>query len=323
LAPAIALLVAMGVSGEAKASTLGTEPGAAREQIAASTLEVVPNVIRFPEVPLGETYTQTVRLANLGKSSMQINKISIGAGGFGISGFASPVVLLPESSTNVTISYRPKAAGHLAVQMKIVTSTDAAPVAVDVTATAIDSEAELTATEASVHFDDVPIGGRSVKEISLTNTGSRNLQISEISVSGGDFGVSGGNQVSLSPGQSVSLKVDFAPKDMGDRSGTLSVRCEGSASPVQIALSGAGAQSSPSAITLKWENSPLGAQGYVVYRSLESGGPYERVSSGAVDSAEYTDTGLAAGHTYYYVVTSLDADNKESEFSEQITATVP
>jgi fibronectin type 3 domain-containing protein len=42
-----------------------------------------------------------------------------------------------------------------------------------------------------------------------------------------------------------------------------------------------------------------------------------------VPSPEYTDTGLAAGHTYYYVVTSLDSDQVESEYSAQITATVP
>src|ERR1700736_3723507 len=146
----ILLLVLMGFS-----SALSSRASATQEQsTVAAALEVVPNVIRFLEVPVGETYTQAVRLANAGKTAIQIKKISVGGGGFGISGFASPLVLLPGSSTNLTISYRPKAVGRLAVAMKIVTSADVAPVTVDVTATAIGGAAELSASEANVRFEE-------------------------------------------------------------------------------------------------------------------------------------------------------------------------
>lgn len=313
------LLVLMGLSG-----ILSARPSIAQVQSAVATgLEVVPNVIRFQEVPVGETYTQTVRLANPGQKPIQINRISVGGGGFGISGFASPMVLLPGSSTNLTISYRPKAVGHLAVAMKIVTSTDAVPVTVDVTASAIGGAAELSASEANVRFEDVAVGARSIKEVSLTNTGNRNVRISRISVSGGDFSVTEGGQVSLSPGQVMNLEVAFNPRETGERNATLSVFAEGATSGVDIPLAGAGAQAAQSAIQLKWEESPVAAQGYRVYRSSEPGGPYQPVPTGGVNSAEYTDTGLAAGHTYYYVVTSVDANNQESGFSEQITAAVP
>ena len=313
------VLVLMGLS-----TSLGAQQSAAQAQNAvAATLEVVPKVIRFADVPVGETYTQTVRLANLGKTAMQVKKISMGAASFGVSGFAAPLVLLPGSSANVTVSYHPKAAEHLAVEMRIVTSAEAAPVIVDVTATAIGSETELGASEASVRFEDVAAGGKGVKEVSLTNTGNRDVAISRISVSSADFTVTGGNQVRLSPGQAVSLEVGFTPQGAGERSGTLSVLAEGGSSAVQIPLSGEGAKGAQSAIRLKWEDSPQGAQGYRVYRSSETGGPYLPVSGDGVDSAEYTDTGVAAGQTYYYVVTSMDANNQESEFSEQITVTAP
>jgi hypothetical protein len=318
-ARASVIIVLLGLGSAANARPNSTQESGP----AAAALEVVPNVIRFPEVPVGETYTQAVRLANPGQTSIEIKKISVGARGFGISGLASPLVLAPGGSTNLTISYHPKAAGHLAVEMKIVTSADAAPVTVDVTASAIGGEAELSASEANLRFEDVAVGGRSVKEVSLTNTGNRDVRISRISISGGDFSVTGGGQVSLSPGQMVSLEVGFAPREAGERSAILSVFSEGATTPVQIPLSGAGAQASQSAIRLKWEESPLEAKGYRVYRSSESGGPYQPISAGGVNSAEYTDMGVAAGHTYYYVVTSIDANNQESEFSEQITAAVP
>jgi len=308
----------------ARQSSAQAHATAQAQSAAAAALEVVPNVIRFADVPVGETYTQTVRLANLGTTPMQIKKISMGAAAsFGVTGFASPLELLPGSSANVTVSYHPKAAEHLAVEMKIVTSADATPVIVDVTATAIGSETELAASEASVHFEDIGVGSRSTKEVSLTNTGNRDVTISQISVSSADFTVTGGNQVRLSPGQAVNLQVDFTPRDAGERAGILSVSTEGESSAVQIPLSGAGAKGSQSAIRLKWEESPLGAQSYRVYRSSETGGPYLPISEGAVDSAAYTDTGVAAGRTYYYVVTSVDANERESEFSEQIAVTAP
>jgi len=317
-------LASLGLGGRVKASTPESIVGVAQEQSTATpVLEVVPDVIHFLEVPVGEKYTQAVRISNPSKATVQIETISIGAD-FEISGFAAPLVLGPGSSADITISYRPRVAGRSAVELRIVTSGDRAPVTVEIAAEAIGGQTELVASEAAVHFDDVPMGDRSVvKELSLTNTGNRDVKISRISVSGSDFSVSGGNPVSLGPGQMVSLEVGFAPRGSGEKRGTLSIVCEGANSVVEIPLSGAGAQASESAIRLQWESSPEVAQGYQVYRSSESGGPYQRISSSAVDSPAYTDSGLAAGHTYYYVVTSIDANNQESEFSQQITATVP
>src|SRR6267154_517644 len=319
----ITLLATLGLGGGAKASTPESIGRVAQEQSTATpVLEVVPDVIHFLEVPVGEKYTQAVRISNPSKATVEIEKISIAAPDFEISGFASPLVLGPGSSADITISYRPRVAGRSAVELRIVTSRDRVPLTVEIAAAAIGGQMELVASEAAVHFEDVPMGDRSVKELSLTNTGNRDVKISRISVSGSDFSLSGGNPVSLGPGQMVSLEVGFAPRGAGAKSGTLSIVCEGANSVVQIPLSGAGAQASESAIRLQWESSPEVAQGYQVYRSSESGGPYQRISSSAVDSPAYTDSGLAAGHTYYYVVTSIDANNQESEFSEQITATV-
>jgi hypothetical protein len=322
------LLVALGLSGLA-AGTLEARQRGAREQDAAQersatvpVLEVVPSVMHFVDVPVGEKYTQAVRFTNPGKAAVRVEKISIDAPDFGISGLALPLVLGPESSADFTISYRPRAAGRSAVEMNIETSGDTAPMTAEIMAAAIGGQTELVASEAAVHFEDVPIGGKDVKEVSVTNTGNRDVRIAQISVSGNDFNVSGG-AVNLAPGQVMSLEVRFAPRDAGEKSGRLSIVCEGGNSAVQIPLSGGGAQASQSAIRLQWEGNPAGAQGYQVYRSSQPGGPYERVSSGAVESPAYTDSGLSAGHSYYYVVTSIDANSQESEFSEQITATVP
>jgi hypothetical protein len=128
----------------------------------------------------------------------------------------------------------------------------------------------------------------------------------------------------LSAGQSVSVDVKFVSKTVGHRVGSLSVSSSDGGRLLSIPLAATGARSSQSAVKLNWEESPVMVAGYVVYRSAEPSGPFTRVSDAAVPSAEYLDTGLAAGHTYFYVVTSLNPDDQtESEYSAPISATVP
>lgn len=75
-------------------------------------------------------------------------------------------------------------------------------------------------------------------------------------------------------------------------------------------------------VTLSWPAS-TGATSYHVKRSLVSGGPY--VSVGCTTSTSYTDSGLANGTTYYYVVSAAysagpDAGG-ESADSPEVNAT--
>jgi len=54
-----------------------------------------------------------------------------------------------------------------------------------------------------------------------------------------------------------------------------------------------------------------------------SGGPYAVQTASAIAALDFTDTGVAAGTTYYYVVSSIDASGVESAYSNQAIATVP
>lgn len=317
IACAAMLLVAGGVNARAAGNGVTEERNAA-----ISAIEVVPNVIRFVDVPLGETYTQSVRLANLDKDVIEIQEVTTASGDFGVSGLTLPVTLGPGSTATLTISYRPTVPGRFVTEMRVLAG-DAEPLTIDITASAIQSQTELASSEADIHFNDVAVGGKTGRELTLTNTGNKGVRISRILVSSDDFSVSGSSELSLSPDQNISLEVSFNPRGTGEKNGMLTIFSENSTSPLEIPLSGSGAESSGSSVGLKWEGSPLAVHGYLVYRSEESSGPYARISSSAIPDAEFTDSGLAAGHTYYYVVSSLDANNNESEFSEQIIATVP
>jgi hypothetical protein len=75
----------------------------------------------------------------------------------------------------------------------------------------------------------------------------------------------------------------------------------------------------PAQISLNWTASSNSA-GYNVKRAAASGGPYTTIAAG-ITATSYTDTGLTAGTTYYYVVSAVNPDY-ESDNSAEASAKV-
>ena len=300
-----------------RTSTVTTQP------TTPNLIEMTPGFVSFVDVPVGDTYTQTVRMSNVSARALQIKGITASSADFRITGILFPVVVAPGTGESFTISYQPRRESDVEAQIRIMTGTGETPLVLKVRAKTVKDEKELTASEAAIDFEDVAVGSSGKKEVLLTNSGNRDLRISGISLSAAEFSVSGTGPVSLSPGQRIGLEVNFAPKNAGRRVGNLRVLSAEGGALLDIPLSAAGAASSQSGIKLRWEEDPSSAGGYVVYRSADPSGPYMRLSAQAVPVPEYVDTGLPAGHTYYYVVTSVGADEVESEYSAPISATVP
>jgi fibronectin type 3 domain-containing protein len=80
---------------------------------------------------------------------------------------------------------------------------------------------------------------------------------------------------------------------------------------------------SPGSIGVIWEFSLSGdATGYNVYRSTTSGGPYTQVGSLPASAFSFTDTSVASGTTYYYVVRAA-AGSVESVNSNEVAIQAP
>jgi hypothetical protein len=91
--------------------------------------------------------------------------------------------------------------------------------------------------------------------------------------------------------------------------------------PSGVVLEGGGG-----GVTLSWQKStdcngnPVA--GYNIYRSTSPGGSYQKVNGSLLTGTQYVDTSVGSGSTYYYVVTSVDADGDESVQSQEASATV-
>ncbi|MEC0328397.1 glycoside hydrolase family 6 protein [Paenibacillus macerans] len=87
---------------------------------------------------------------------------------------------------------------------------------------------------------------------------------------------------------------------------------------VPAAPAGLTATAGNAKVELSWTASS-GATSYNVKRATTSGGPYTTVAAG-VTATSYTNTGLANGTTYYYVVSAVNSAG-ESANSAQVAAT--
>jgi pectate lyase len=73
-------------------------------------------------------------------------------------------------------------------------------------------------------------------------------------------------------------------------------------------------------VLLDWnDNSEADVNGYNVYRSTTSGSGYTKLNTGLVTTSDYNDSGISPG-TYYYVVTAVDTNYYESDYSSEVTA---
>jgi fibronectin type 3 domain-containing protein len=88
-------------------------------------------------------------------------------------------------------------------------------------------------------------------------------------------------------------------------------------------LSGSGLQASTHSVSLTWDPSTSTVIGYYVYRGIAGSGAYAKINTTPVASTQFTDSNVASGQSYQYVVTAVDADNVESAFSDPADATIP
>jgi chitodextrinase len=74
-----------------------------------------------------------------------------------------------------------------------------------------------------------------------------------------------------------------------------------------------------SSIALSWQG-PAGVAGFDVFRGVSTGGPYSKANASLVADTSFTDKGLTASTTYFYVVKSVGNSGGSSAPSSEISA---
>jgi fibronectin type 3 domain-containing protein len=131
--------------------------------------------------------------------------------------------------------------------------------------------------------------------------------------------------MTLNPGQTATLNLQFDPTVLGAAAGVLTITSNSSTNATAvISLSGTGIAHE---VDLTWD-APAGngdpVAGYNVYRSPDGGTTYQLMGSidGNADTT-YTDDAVQSGQSYDYVVKSFDDSGVESTPSNMTSVAIP
>jgi len=184
------------------------------------------------------------------------------------------------------------------------------------------SSTMLTANASSIPFGSVLINSPAEQSVTLTASGTSPVTISSVAITGNGFTNSGLTApMTLNPGQTAVLNVQFTPTGSGSYSGQITIASNSSSGNVTIGLNGTGYGHK---VLLNW-NAPSsgGVTGYNVYRVASGSTSYQRVNSATVSSTTFTDGNVKSGTSYTYYVTSLDGSGLESVPSNTTVVGVP
>jgi hypothetical protein len=250
-----------------------------------------------------------------------ISSAIVTGAGFGTSGLAFPMSIPSGRSATFNVVFTPNSAGNVTGSISLTSDAPNSPLVITASGSAIAAAPLLTSSTSSVDFGSVLVGSSSSLGVTLTNSGNTNLTISNVGLTGSAFNVSGaGANTILAPGQTAALNVTFAPPTTGSATGAITIAS--SAGTLAIALTGSGGQLSSHTVALNWDPSTSNVVGYYVYRA-QVNGTYAKVNSAPLVLTQYTDANIQTGQTYTYVVTAVDADNIESDYSDSVLAAIP
>jgi hypothetical protein len=185
----------------------------------------------------------------------------------------------------------------------------------------------LTANASTVSFGNVALNTAATQTVTLTSSGSNAVTVSNATVSGAGFALTGGTvPVTLAPGQTANLDLQFDPAGSGSASGNLTITSNAvSGATITIALAGTGESSTTYQVNLTWDapsssTDPLA--GYNIYRASSSGG-WQLLNGSVNTTTTFTDAAVQNGATYTYEVVSVDAQGNQSAPSNTFTASIP
>jgi hypothetical protein len=291
----------------------------------APAIQVNPTSINFGNDAVGMSLSQALIIKNTGTATLTISQVTSTGTAFSVNGFSVPFSVAVGQQTTITVVFLPTVVGGASGSISIASNASTSPTSVSLSGTGIAATFTLGVTPTNLSFGNVTTGTSSaVQNVTITNTGNSNVTISQITLSGAGYSMTGGSTpVTLSPSQNLTLSVQFSPNVAGIANGNISIVSNASGSPATVSVTGTGIAPVQHSVSLTWNASTSTVAGYNVYRSTVNGGSYTKINSSLVSAPNYTDSTVQNGTTYYYVTTAVDSSGNESAFSNQASAAIP
>jgi hypothetical protein len=289
--------------------------------VASGQLVASPASLAFGSVQAGSSVTLMDSFTNTGGASVTISQATVTGTGFSLSGLSFPLVLFPGASVTFSAEFAPQGAFNATGGITVVSNASNPTLNVALSGTSV-AQGQLTLAPTALNFGNTMVGTTVSQTSSLSASGS-SVTVSSASLSSAEFSLTGISlPVTIPAGQSVPVTLTFAPQTSGTASAVLSVASNAANAAAQN-LSGVGVAPQPHSVALTWTDNDSSIAGYNVYRGSVSGGPYSQINPSLQPAAEFTDTSVVAGQTYYYVTTAVDSNGEQSGYSNEAEGVIP
>ncbi|MGA3292753.1 MAG: choice-of-anchor D domain-containing protein [Candidatus Acidiferrales bacterium] len=292
----LAAVMLSSCAGYTSASSSQKTQGQAQSS-SSGVLSASSTSVGFGSVTLGNSMTQSLIVTNTGTAAVTVTQDAVSGTGFSIVGASTAGSIPIGQSATIQVQFVPQSAG--AATGSLTVTSDASDSTLTVALSGTGTQAGLSAAPSSVNFGSVVDGSSNSQPITLKNTGTANLTISQYGVTGAGFSITGLSAQTVLPGNSITFSAVFAPAAAGSASGGISLTTDAPGSPVIIPLTGAGV--APTLVlganptNLSFAGTNVGGSNSLGVTLTNNGNSNITISGVSSTNAAFTTSGAGAG----------------------------
>lgn len=214
-------------------------------------LSITPDPVDFGAVPIGDTSAPaSATLENTGDADVIVSALGTPAAPFAAAGGdcgAVPFTIAPADSCSLDYTFAPTVAGAAAGSVAVTSDASTSPDTINLAGNA--GSAEISLSTDDLDFGTITLGVGQVDFVTLTNTGSLDLNISSITDPGAPFTLGFGTRgtgpvlcalppLTLAASESCAIEVSFVPTTEDAFVSTFDVLSNAPSSPDTVTLRG-------------------------------------------------------------------------------------
>jgi hypothetical protein len=268
--------------------------------VAVGHLTINPSTLTFGNVAVGSSSVLSATITNNGQAAVHISQVFASGTGFSDSGLATPATLAAGQSAQVQVTFAPTATGLVGGTVGI--SSDAPGAAPGLALSGTGVQPAISVSPASISFGSIVDGQSKSQAVTITNTGTANLTVTQLGSTAAGVSISGVTMpLTIAAGQSGTFSALYAPQTAGSTSGNITIASNAPASPASVAVSGTGVAATTtlavSPTSLSFGNVSVGGSANKTVTITNTGNSSATISQVGVTGQGLTVSGVSAPST--------------------------
>ncbi len=215
----------------------------------AGQVEIVPAVVDFADVTVGDARALEVTARNRGPGAVTVAAVALtGDGPYAVVGDGCGGGTLGDGEEcRVQIEFRPVSRGPAVGGVVLVADGEESQAAL----TGTGLQGDLVVSPGDLDFDDVEVGTSARRVVTVRNQGNGDLVVTELGATPAGFSIGRGSDcpgATIAPQRECKLEVVFTPRAAGDAAGSLEVAARVDVAGVEVEtvpLRGTGVEPAP------------------------------------------------------------------------------